>query len=183
MKPDVKLLSLNLSENAQHREMWVMGTLGGKVVLLLPEATAQDADTYRCNHGNKTTQMQLKVTAQSGRASPNCGSSEWLGQGGLAEEREELDARQPWPLDLRPSTSLIIPNSNFYTEHQLPLFSSLLPRHPLFPVFSYHWLFFPIDFGGVFLPPSRLTVEALSPLLVSVYTPESYLTSFTPRPL
>ncbi|XP_043770532.1 B-lymphocyte antigen CD19 [Cervus elaphus] len=65
MKPDVKLLSLNVSEHAQHREMWVMGTLGGKVVLLLPKATAQDADTYRCNHGNKTTQMQLKVTAQS----------------------------------------------------------------------------------------------------------------------
>uniref|UniRef100_A0A8B9XS60 CD19 molecule n=1 Tax=Bos mutus grunniens TaxID=30521 RepID=A0A8B9XS60_BOSMU len=65
MKPEVKLLSLYVSEHAQLREMWVMGTLGGKVVLLLPEATAQDADIYRCNHGNKTTQMQLKVTAQS----------------------------------------------------------------------------------------------------------------------
>ena len=133
MKPDVKLMSLNVSEHAQRREMWVMGTLGGKVVLLLPEATAQDADTYRCNHGNKTTQMQLKVTAQSGRVSPNCGSSEWLGQGGLAEEREELDARQPWPLDLRPSTSLIIPNSNLYTEHRPQLFSSLASKTPTFP--------------------------------------------------
>uniref|UniRef100_A0A8C2RT23 Ig-like domain-containing protein n=1 Tax=Capra hircus TaxID=9925 RepID=A0A8C2RT23_CAPHI len=93
MKPEVKLLSLYVSEHAQLREMWVMGTLGGKVVLLLPEATAQDADIYRCNHGNKTTQMQLKVTAQSGRVSSNCDSSEWLGQGGLAEEREEMDAR------------------------------------------------------------------------------------------
>ncbi|KAI4531733.1 hypothetical protein MG293_018247 [Ovis ammon polii] len=65
MKPEVKLLSLYVSEYAQLREMWVMGTLGGKVVLLLPEATARDADIYRCNHGNKTTQMQLKVTAQS----------------------------------------------------------------------------------------------------------------------
>ena len=44
MKPEVKLLSLYVSEHAQLREMWVMGTLGGKVVLLLPKATAQDAD-------------------------------------------------------------------------------------------------------------------------------------------
>ena len=133
MKPEVKLLSLYVSEHAQLREMWVMGTLGGKVVLLLPEATAQDADIYRCNHGNKTTQMQLKVTAQSGRVSSNCDSSEWLGQGGLAEEMEEMDARQPWPLDLRPSTSLIIPNSNLYTEHRPQLFSSLASETPTFP--------------------------------------------------
>ncbi|XP_026982317.1 B-lymphocyte antigen CD19 isoform X1 [Sagmatias obliquidens] len=64
-KPRIKLLSLNLSEDAQLREMWVMGTLGGKAVLLLPETTAQDAGIYHCNHGNVTTQMQLKVTAQS----------------------------------------------------------------------------------------------------------------------
>eukprot|EP00069_Balaena_mysticetus_P002920 bmy_00800T0 len=65
-KPGIKLLSLNLSEDAQLREMWVMGTLGGKAVLLLPETTAQDAGIYYCNHGNVTTQVQLKVTAQSG---------------------------------------------------------------------------------------------------------------------
>ncbi|KAB0394879.1 hypothetical protein E2I00_008114 [Balaenoptera physalus] len=64
-KPSIKLLSLNLSEDAQLREMWVMGTLGGKAVLLLPETTAQDAGIYHCNHGNVTTQVQLKVTAQS----------------------------------------------------------------------------------------------------------------------
>ncbi|KAJ8798646.1 hypothetical protein J1605_016449 [Eschrichtius robustus] len=64
-KPIIKLLSLNLSEDAQLREMWVMGTLGGKAVLLLPETTAQDAGIYHCNHGNVTTQVQLKVTAQS----------------------------------------------------------------------------------------------------------------------
>uniref|UniRef100_A0A8D0PAU2 CD19 molecule n=1 Tax=Sus scrofa TaxID=9823 RepID=A0A8D0PAU2_PIG len=64
-KKHVKLLSLNLTEDAQLREMWVMGSLRGKAVLLLPEATAQDADTYHCNHGNVTTQMRLKVTARS----------------------------------------------------------------------------------------------------------------------
>ncbi|XP_047636168.1 B-lymphocyte antigen CD19 isoform X3 [Phacochoerus africanus] len=64
-KQAVTLLSLNLTEDAQLREMWVMGSLRGKAVLLLPEATAQDADTYHCNHGNVTTQMRLKVTARS----------------------------------------------------------------------------------------------------------------------
>uniref|UniRef100_A0A8C3WX32 CD19 molecule n=1 Tax=Catagonus wagneri TaxID=51154 RepID=A0A8C3WX32_9CETA len=64
-KPAISLLSLNLREDAQLREMWVMGSLRGKAVLLLPEATAQDADTYHCNHGNMTTQMRLKVTARS----------------------------------------------------------------------------------------------------------------------
>lgn len=82
-KKHVKLLSLNLTEDAQLREMWVMGSLRGKAVLLLPEATAQDADTYHCNHGNVTTQMRLKVTARSGSVSPNCGVSEWGYRGGL----------------------------------------------------------------------------------------------------
>lgn len=84
MKPEVKLLSLYVSKHAQLREMWVMGTLGGKVVLLLPEATAQDADIYRCNHGNKTTQMQLKVTAQSGEFLPTVAHlSSWGREGWL----------------------------------------------------------------------------------------------------
>lgn len=108
-KPRIKLLSLNLSEDAQLREMWVMGTLGGKAVLLLPETTAQDAGIYHCNHGNVTTQMQLKVTAQSGRVSPNRGASEW----GYWEEPE---ARQPWFPNLRASSSLS-PSPNLYTEH------------------------------------------------------------------
>ena len=77
------MLRLNLTEDAQLREMWVMGSLRGKAVLLLPEATAQDADTYHCNHGNVTTQMRLKVTARSGSVSPNCGVSEWGYRGGL----------------------------------------------------------------------------------------------------
>lgn len=72
-KPNISLLSLNLSEDAPLREMWVLGTLRGGAVLWLPQATAQDAGTYHCYHGNTTIEMQLKVTAQSGRVSPNYG--------------------------------------------------------------------------------------------------------------
>ena len=120
-KPSIKLLSLNLSEDAQLREMWVMGTLGGKAVLLLPEITAQDAGIYHCNHGNVTTQVQLKVTAQSGRVSPNCGASEW----GYWEEPE---AWQPWFPNLRASSSLIpSPTSTLNTDPNffLPCFQDI----------------------------------------------------------
>ncbi|KAB1263419.1 B-lymphocyte antigen CD19 [Camelus dromedarius] len=65
-KRRIPLLSLKVREDAQPRERWVLGTPGGKAVLVLPEATAQDAGTYHCNHGNMTTQMRLKVTTQSG---------------------------------------------------------------------------------------------------------------------
>nr|XP_031543336.1 B-lymphocyte antigen CD19 isoform X6 [Vicugna pacos] len=64
-KRRIPLLSLKVREDAQSRERWVLGTPGGKAVLVLPEATAQDAGTYHCNHGNMTTQMRLKVTTQS----------------------------------------------------------------------------------------------------------------------
>ncbi|KAB1263415.1 B-lymphocyte antigen CD19 [Camelus dromedarius] len=64
-KRRIPLLSLKVREDAQPRERWVLGTPGGKAVLVLPEATAQDAGTYHCNHGNMTTQMRLKVTTQS----------------------------------------------------------------------------------------------------------------------
>ncbi|KAM7149266.1 B-lymphocyte antigen CD19 isoform 1-T2 [Molossus nigricans] len=64
-KPNISLLSLNLSEDAPAREMWVLGTLRGGAVLWLPRATAQDAGTYHCYHGNTTIEMQLKVTARS----------------------------------------------------------------------------------------------------------------------
>lgn len=73
-KPNISLLSLNLSEDATVREMWVLGTLRGGAVLWLHRAKAQDAGTYHCYHGNTTIKMQLKVTAQSGRVSPNCGT-------------------------------------------------------------------------------------------------------------
>ncbi|XP_074179000.1 B-lymphocyte antigen CD19 isoform X2 [Rhinolophus sinicus] len=64
-KPNISLLSLNLSEDASVREMWVLGTLQGGAVLWLPQATERDAGTYYCYHGNMTIEMQLKVTIQS----------------------------------------------------------------------------------------------------------------------
>lgn len=72
-KPNISLLSLNLSEDATVREMWVLGTLKGGAVLWLRQVKAQDAGTYHCYHGNTTIEMQLKVTAQSGRVSPIVG--------------------------------------------------------------------------------------------------------------
>ncbi|CAK6444926.1 unnamed protein product [Pipistrellus nathusii] len=66
-KPNISLLSLNLSEEAPVREMWVLGTLSGGVVLWLHQATARDAGAYHCYHGNRTVEMQLKVTAWSVR--------------------------------------------------------------------------------------------------------------------
>lgn len=91
-KPNISLLSLNLSEEAPVREMWVPGTLRGGAVLWLHQATARDAGTYHCYHGNTTVvAMQLKVTARSGRVSPSCGAcvqSYW----------EELEASPPWLL-------------------------------------------------------------------------------------
>lgn len=71
-KPTVSLMSLNLSEEAPVREMWVLGTLRGGAALWLRQATAGDAGTYHCYHGNTTIEMQLKVTAQSGRLLPMC---------------------------------------------------------------------------------------------------------------
>lgn len=73
-KPNISLLSLNLSEDASVREMWVLGTLQGGAVLWLPQATERDAGTYYCYHGNMTIEMQLKVTVQSGKVSLNCGA-------------------------------------------------------------------------------------------------------------
>ncbi|XP_032182689.1 B-lymphocyte antigen CD19 isoform X5 [Mustela erminea] len=64
-KHNISLLSLNLREDAPGREMWVLGTLRGGAVLLLPQATVRDAGIYRCYHGNMTKEMQLKVIAQS----------------------------------------------------------------------------------------------------------------------
>ncbi|ELK35423.1 B-lymphocyte antigen CD19 [Myotis davidii] len=64
-KPNISLLSLNLSEEAPVREMWVPGTLRGGAALWLRQATARDAGTYHCYHGNTTIEMQLRVTAQS----------------------------------------------------------------------------------------------------------------------
>ncbi|XP_048966866.1 B-lymphocyte antigen CD19 isoform X3 [Canis lupus baileyi] len=66
-KHNISLLSLDLREDAPGREMWVLGTLSGGAVLLLPQATVRDAGTYRCYHGNRTVEMQLKVIAQSVR--------------------------------------------------------------------------------------------------------------------
>nr|KAF6283664.1 CD19 molecule [Pipistrellus kuhlii] len=66
-KPNISLLSLNLSEEAPVREMWVLGTLSGGVVLWLHQATARDAGAYHCYHGNRTVEMQLRVTARSVR--------------------------------------------------------------------------------------------------------------------
>lgn len=76
-KHNISLLSLNLREDAPGREMWVLGTLRGGAVLLLPQATVRDAGIYRCYHGNMTKEMQLKVIAQSGRVSLNCGAPGW----------------------------------------------------------------------------------------------------------
>ncbi|XP_004774045.1 B-lymphocyte antigen CD19 isoform X2 [Mustela putorius furo] len=67
-KHNISLLSLNLREDAPGREMWVLGTLRGGAVLLLPQATVRDAGIYRCYHGNMTKEMQLKVIAQSVRS-------------------------------------------------------------------------------------------------------------------
>ncbi|XP_016073431.1 PREDICTED: B-lymphocyte antigen CD19 [Miniopterus natalensis] len=64
-KPNISLLSLNLSEDAPIREMWVLDTLRGGAVLWLRQARARDAGAYHCYHGNTTIRMQLKVTAQS----------------------------------------------------------------------------------------------------------------------
>ncbi|XP_036775497.1 B-lymphocyte antigen CD19 isoform X1 [Manis pentadactyla] len=64
-RSNISLLGLNLREDAPVREMWVLGTLRGGAVLLLPQATAHDAGTYHCYHGNTTIKMRLKVTAQS----------------------------------------------------------------------------------------------------------------------
>ncbi|XP_077616410.1 B-lymphocyte antigen CD19 [Crocuta crocuta] len=66
-KHNISLLSLNLREDAPIREMWVLDSLRGGAVLLLPQATARDAGTYHCYHGNVTIEMQLKVTAQTVR--------------------------------------------------------------------------------------------------------------------
>ncbi|XP_019503981.1 PREDICTED: B-lymphocyte antigen CD19 [Hipposideros armiger] len=66
-KPNISLLSLNLSEDASVREMWVLGSLRGGAVLWLHQATARDAGTYHCSHGNMTIEMQLKVKTQSVR--------------------------------------------------------------------------------------------------------------------
>lgn len=90
-KPNISLLSLNLSEEAPVREMWVLGILKGGAVLWLHQATARDAGTYHCYHGNMTVEMQLKVTALSGKVSPSygaCAQSYW----------EELEASPPWLL-------------------------------------------------------------------------------------
>nr|XP_044602355.1 B-lymphocyte antigen CD19 [Equus asinus] len=59
------VLHLNMTKDTQVREMWVSGTLRGGAVLLLPQATAQDAGTYHCYHGNTTREVHLKVTARS----------------------------------------------------------------------------------------------------------------------
>uniref|UniRef100_A0A8C0KFL8 CD19 molecule n=1 Tax=Canis lupus dingo TaxID=286419 RepID=A0A8C0KFL8_CANLU len=56
-KHNISLLSLDLREDAPGREMWVLGTLSGGAVLLLPQATVRDAGTYRCYHGNRTVEM------------------------------------------------------------------------------------------------------------------------------
>ncbi|XP_025709690.2 B-lymphocyte antigen CD19 isoform X2 [Callorhinus ursinus] len=66
-KHNISLLSLNLREDDPGREMWVLGTLRGGAVLLLPQATVRDAGIYHCYHGNMTIKMELKVTAQSVR--------------------------------------------------------------------------------------------------------------------
>lgn len=108
-KHNISLLSLDLREDAPGREMWVLGTLSGGAVLLLPQATVRDAGTYRCYHGNRTVEMKLKVIAQSGRASPNGGASVW-------GSWEELGASQPWRPNLGASTRLI-PNPSFYPDH------------------------------------------------------------------
>ncbi|XP_076997528.1 B-lymphocyte antigen CD19 isoform X2 [Tamandua tetradactyla] len=60
-EPEISLLSLELRENPPVREMWVLGTLRERALLLLPQVTAQDAGTYHCHHGNVTTDLQLKV--------------------------------------------------------------------------------------------------------------------------
>lgn len=73
-KPNISLLTVNLSEDASVRKTWVLDSLRGGAVLWLPQATARDAGKYYCYHGNTTIEMQLKVTAQSGRVSPNCGA-------------------------------------------------------------------------------------------------------------
>lgn len=73
-KPNISLLSLNLREDASVREMWVLGSLQGGAVLWLHQATARDAGTYHCSHGNMTIEMQLKVKAQSGKVSLNSGA-------------------------------------------------------------------------------------------------------------
>ncbi|KAM5332117.1 B-lymphocyte antigen CD19 isoform 2-T2 [Glossophaga mutica] len=64
-KPNISLLTVNLSEDASVRETWVLDTLRGGAVLWLPQATTRDAGKYDCYHGNTTIEMQLKVTAQS----------------------------------------------------------------------------------------------------------------------
>ncbi|XP_045398827.1 B-lymphocyte antigen CD19 isoform X1 [Lemur catta] len=58
-KHNFSLLSLNLTERQPARDMWVLGT-----GLLLPQATAQDADTYYCHRGNLTISMHLEITAR-----------------------------------------------------------------------------------------------------------------------
>ncbi|XP_053527436.1 B-lymphocyte antigen CD19 isoform X2 [Artibeus jamaicensis] len=64
-KPNISLLTVNLSEDASVRETRVLNTLRGGAVLWLPRTTARDAGKYYCNHGNTTTEVQLNVTAQS----------------------------------------------------------------------------------------------------------------------
>ncbi|XP_058142128.1 B-lymphocyte antigen CD19 isoform X2 [Dasypus novemcinctus] len=61
-EPEISLLSLDLRENSPVREMWVLWKTSA--LLLLPQVTVQDADTYSCHHGNRTILVQLKVTAQ-----------------------------------------------------------------------------------------------------------------------
>nr|XP_044986826.1 B-lymphocyte antigen CD19 isoform X3 [Jaculus jaculus] len=60
-KTNISLLSLNLGVEPPVREMRVQGSL-----LLLPQATAQDAGTYYCLRGNLTIEVHVKVIAQSG---------------------------------------------------------------------------------------------------------------------
>ncbi|XP_027627578.1 B-lymphocyte antigen CD19 isoform X2 [Tupaia chinensis] len=64
-KPNISLLKLDLKEDHPARDMWVLGALKGGAVLLLPQATAQDAGTYYCHYGNLTIEMHVKVTARS----------------------------------------------------------------------------------------------------------------------
>ncbi|XP_008048894.1 B-lymphocyte antigen CD19 isoform X2 [Carlito syrichta] len=58
-KPNISLLSLNLTEDYPARDMWVLET-----GLLLPQATVQDAGIYYCHRGNQTIKMHLEVTVQ-----------------------------------------------------------------------------------------------------------------------
>ncbi|XP_008577236.1 PREDICTED: B-lymphocyte antigen CD19 [Galeopterus variegatus] len=62
-KPNISLLSLDLREDALVRELWVLRILQEGTLLVLPQATAQDAGTYSCHRGNLTLEIHVKVTA------------------------------------------------------------------------------------------------------------------------